>query len=63
MPSRLGLATFIVRLSRDDAGRLVGVVERVRTGEKERFESIEAISEIVARMVVTGANDQNEEAP
>jgi hypothetical protein len=30
--------TFIVRVSRDEAGRLAGVVERVRTGQKERFQ-------------------------
>lgn len=30
--------TLIVRLARDDAGRITGVVGPVRTGEKERFE-------------------------
>ena len=29
-------AVFIVRLARDPTGRVTGVVERVRTGEKER---------------------------
>ena len=31
--------TFVVRLSRDDTGRLTGVVERVRAGEKARSTS------------------------
>ena len=43
--------TFIVRLSRDEAGRVAGIVERVRTGEKERFEGVAAIATLIARMV------------
>lgn len=42
--------SFIVRLSRDEVGRLSGVVERVRTGEKERFYDIDAIGPLIARM-------------
>ena len=42
--------TFIVRLSRDEAGRVTGIVERVRTGEKERFEGVAAIATVIARM-------------
>jgi hypothetical protein len=30
-------ATFVLRLAHDEAGRLTGVVERVRTGEKARW--------------------------
>ena len=44
------LMTFIVRLSLDAAGRFTGIVERVSTGEKERFQSVEALSPLVARM-------------
>jgi hypothetical protein len=43
--------TFVVRLSRDEAGRVTGIVERVRTGEKERFEGLAAIATSIARMV------------
>jgi len=43
--------TFIVRLSRDAAGRVTGIVERVRTGEKERFEGIASVATVIARMV------------
>jgi hypothetical protein len=42
--------TFIVRLSRDETGRLTGIVERVRTGQKERFEGLAAIAPLIARM-------------
>ena len=44
------LMTFIVRLSLDDTGRFTGIVERVSTGEKERFQSVEALSPLVAQM-------------
>lgn len=43
--------TFIVRLSVDETGRVSGVVERVRTGEKERFHDIEALGPLISRMV------------
>lgn len=45
--------TFILRLSRDETGRVCGVVERVRNGEKERFYGVEEISALIARMVGT----------
>ena len=43
--------TFILRLSLDETDRVCGVVERVRTGEKERFYGVEEISAVIARMV------------
>ncbi len=43
--------TFIVRLSLDEAGQVTGVVERMRTGEKKRFEGVAAIATLIARMV------------
>jgi hypothetical protein len=44
--------TFILRLVNiDETGRVAGVVERVKTGEKQRFDGIEAISPLIARMV------------
>ncbi len=43
--------TFVVRLSIDAAGRITAVVERVRTGYKERVQGIEAISACIGRMV------------
>ena len=49
--------TFVVRLSRDDAGRLTGVVERVRTGEKARVDAFDAIGHAIARMVAVDGRD------
>jgi hypothetical protein len=43
-------ATFVVRLSRA-GGRLDGVVERVRTGEKVRFHELEALGAVIAGML------------
>jgi hypothetical protein len=48
--------TFIVRVSQNESGRIAGVVERVRTGEKERVDGLEAISAAIARML--GADPQ-----
>lgn len=44
-------ATFIVRAWRDGAGRLHGVVERVATGEKARFDGADAMAALVREMV------------
>ena len=44
------VAIFIVRALRE-AGGLSGVVERVRTGEKVRFQNGDAIGKIIARIV------------
>jgi hypothetical protein len=52
--------TFIVRLSLDEAGRVTGIVERVRTGEKARFEGVGGIATLIARMV--GADPIQREA-
>ena len=42
--------TFIVRLTLRDGGVLRGVVERVRSGEKRRFDSVAVLAEVVAEM-------------
>jgi len=44
------LVTFIVRLTIEDGGVLSGVVERVRSGEKQRFQSLAALAEVIAAM-------------
>jgi len=44
--------TFVVRVVRDDAGQLGGIVERVRTGEKARFATTDGIGRLIAGMVV-----------
>jgi hypothetical protein len=55
--------TFIVRLCRDESGRLTGIVERVRTGEKERFEELATIATVIARMAGTEHSQSQEEDP
>jgi hypothetical protein len=42
--------TFIVRLTVAEDGTVNGVVERPRTGEKERFEGTEALGGVIAVM-------------
>jgi hypothetical protein len=57
--------TFVVRLSRDDAGHVTGIVERVRTGEKARFDALDVLVEVIGRMVAhdTTNRDAREEQP
>jgi hypothetical protein len=43
--------TFVVRAARGPDGRLAGIVERVRTGEKHRFEESGALGHLIERMV------------
>ena len=55
-PEHLGdYTTLIVRIWQDDAGRLSGVVERARTGEKVRFHGLETLSRAVASLLSTTA--------
>jgi hypothetical protein len=46
---------FIVRVEEDQAGGVVGIVERVRTGEKERFRGYAALGDVVERMAAAEA--------
>lgn len=48
---RTGYATFVVRIAREPAGGVSGVVERVRTGEKARFRGLEAVGGVLAAMM------------
>jgi hypothetical protein len=43
--------TFVVRIERDEVDRVLGIVEHVRTGAKARFEGVEAVGELIARML------------
>ena len=47
--------TLIVRIRQDDAGRLSGMLERVRTGEKVRFHGLETLNRAVAPLLSTTA--------
>jgi hypothetical protein len=42
--------SFIVRVSLDDTERLAGIVERVRTGQRQRFVQASAIGSIIERL-------------
>ncbi len=42
--------TFILRLSVDEAGRVTGIIERVKTREKQRFHGLEAIGPLIEHM-------------
>ncbi|HYE91429.1 MAG TPA: hypothetical protein VEA38_10430 [Terriglobales bacterium] len=45
------MKTFIVRLDVDELGDVVGVVERVRVGTKERFRGYDMLAALISRMV------------
>jgi hypothetical protein len=51
MPSNPEPASFIVRVISDDKGERSGVVERVRTGVKERFRGVAAIGIVIGQML------------
>lgn len=46
------LMTFIVRVGANKAGGVVGIVEHARTGRKERFDGVEAISGVIAALML-----------
>jgi hypothetical protein len=58
-PARLEL-TFIVRVSRGDGGRLAGIVERVRTGEKHRFRGVGGMPAPIAGMLAAAGTECEE---
>ena len=43
--------SFVVRVSRGTAGRLEGIVERLRTGEKAWFRGADQLGSVIARML------------
>ena len=55
--------TFILRLSRGDGGVLSGVIERVRNGEKQRFDSITVLAEIITAMVERETTMRRQKGP
>jgi hypothetical protein len=42
--------SFVVSVSEDADGALVGVVEAVRTGRKERFRGLETLGSVIEAM-------------
>jgi len=49
--------TFVVRLTRDKAGWIAGVVERGKTGRKVRVEGLNAVSEAIPAIIVSPEAD------
>jgi hypothetical protein len=47
---------FVVWITREAEGRLSGIVERVRTGEKHRFQGLDTLGALIDRMM-NGADD------
>jgi hypothetical protein len=43
--------TFIVRALRDARGRVHGIVERVKTGEKSRFAGADGLGGVIEKML------------
>jgi hypothetical protein len=43
--------SFVVRVSRDTTGRLEGIVERPRTGEKVWFHDVDQIGRLITHML------------
>jgi hypothetical protein len=50
-PRTNGPIAFIVRVSIDEEGGVTGVVERVRTGQKEQVHSVDEIGRVIASMI------------
>jgi hypothetical protein len=42
---------FVVRIVRDEQGQTTGMVEHVRSGANARFEEVETVGALIARML------------
>jgi hypothetical protein len=51
VPIEGSMMTFVVRLTRNKAGRITAVVEQVKTGLKTRVEGVEPIGRVIAEMI------------
>ena len=45
---------FVIRVTQDETGATGGIVERLSTGEKARFQGLEALGDVMARMIEAG---------
>ena len=55
--------TFIVRASQDAHGRLHGIVERVKTGEKQRFTGADGLGGVIEKMLVAEPRSSHASCP
>jgi hypothetical protein len=49
--NRVSRVCFVVRVVQDLRGEVSGVIERVATGAKEPFTDVEAIGQVIRRML------------
>lgn len=49
--NRVKRVSFVVRVFQDGRGEVCGVIERVATGAKEAFTGVEAIGQVIIRML------------
>lgn len=54
--------TFVVRLTRDEVGRLGGVIEQVKTGRKVRVDGVEAMARAIEEMIAGLSPDEARDA-
>ena len=57
------MMTFVVRLTRDEVGRITGVIEQVKTGLKVRVESLDAVSRAIGEMIAPQGIHQVQNPP
>jgi hypothetical protein len=57
------MMTFVVRLTRDEAGRITGVVEQVKTGLKARVEGLDAVGRAIGEMIAPPGTNQVQSPP
>lgn len=54
---------FVVRLTRDEVGRITGVVEQVKTGLKARVEGLEAVGRAIGEIIAPSVTEQVQNPP
>jgi len=50
--------TFIVRVTRSELGNVTGIVEQVKTGLKARVDRLEAVGQVIERMIERSESDE-----
>ena len=55
--------TFIIRLTRDQVGRISGVVEQVKPGLKARVVGLDAVGRAIGEMIAPSGTDQVQSPP
>jgi hypothetical protein len=57
------MMTFVVRLTRDELGRISVVVEQVKTGLKARVEGLDAVGRAIGEMIAPPGADKVQNPP